>query len=859
MTKPCTSRQRLITASRHHHAGVTYLAQHRPHQPAPALPAAVPADTAITEASAQARSPRRTRDRAAGWLRGGMLALGVLAGASAVVSWDAQYVLVRTVKHSPAVARALNLTCVGISLAMNALASAPGWRDLAIWVMPSAIYALASDTLIGVIRAWVIARTQQTGQSLADDEPTPIAVIGAAVLWLIRLTVAPISTMTGLRRWVIEECPVAPGRRAAPRLPRRVPKAIGPAPATRIRTRHRPPGPARPRPQPAARSARPPGGKAMTKIALLLAIALILLAIAKWAYFPFIPHRWLPRHRVRYLRLRLRLRLHPGAGHASIGELWLRWGRLAMFRHSGRTRPGLSFWLRALGGSPACSILIGRAHYRHALRLPLDEHAVVTSPPRAGKTGWLSSVILRYPGAVVSTTTKHDVFALTSGIRALRGPVQVFNPQSVGGVPSTFRWNPIGGCQDPATAIRRADAFAYSVSQQGVEDSTFWASKASDYLRAYFHAGALAGLDLTSIAQWVTGLDGTAAEAILAAAGTRTAWQWASQLAELRGHADKTAQTIRMTMSRALAFLADPALAAAVTTTPEESFIIEEFLDHAGTLYLIAETRGEDSPVAPLFACLASEIHFTAALIGSQQPGGRLEPPLLLALDEVTQICPVPVPSWLADSGGKGIQIITVAHGDAQLRLRWGSEGARIIADTSGAKIWLPGISDPEALDTASMLCGTAAMRERGDTWTTRQPIMTPEMIRQLPATRALIIRGGYSPVIARLRMAWNDPLYRHARQRRQTAASIGPAPEPSPEPAQVSPPPLPSADPADHEAPYPGDVLVEDYPGTTYPWDDQRGESYLVQNRRGETSHERGLLTVSNTSGKTHHRFDLA
>ncbi|HUY45479.1 MAG TPA: hypothetical protein VMV92_07105 [Streptosporangiaceae bacterium] len=46
-------------------------------------------------------------------------------------------------------ARTLNVACVGISLAMNALASAPGWRDLAIWIMPSAVYALASDTLIG--------------------------------------------------------------------------------------------------------------------------------------------------------------------------------------------------------------------------------------------------------------------------------------------------------------------------------------------------------------------------------------------------------------------------------------------------------------------------------------------------------------------------------------------------------------------------------------------------------------------------------------------------------------------------------------------------------------------------------------
>ena len=430
------------------------------------------------------------------------------------------------------------------------------------------------------------------------------------------------------------------------------------------------------------------------EIITLIAAAAIVLTAIKWAFLPFLPYRRLPRNRVRHLRLRLHLRLHPGAGHATIAELWLRWGRFAAFRRSGRARRSLTFLQRAFGPVSAYSIRIGRAHYRHGLRMPLDEHAVVTSPPRGGKTGWLASVILRYPGPVISTTTKHDVFELTSGIRARRGPVHVFNPQGVGDVPSTFRWNPLEGCQDPATAIRRADAFAESVSQKGVEDATFWASKASDYLRAYFHAASVADLDLTWVARWVTGAGATEAEAILLAAGGPGP-QWAAQLAELRGEANKTAQTIRMTMSRALAFLADPALAASVLPGPGQSLDLDAFLREAGTLYLIAETRGEDSPVAPLFACLASELHYTAALAGSRMPGGRLDPPLLMALDEVTQICPVPVPSWLADSGGKGIQIITVAHGEAQLRTRWGRDGARVIMDTSGAKIWLPGISDP--------------------------------------------------------------------------------------------------------------------------------------------------------------------
>ena len=183
--------------------------------------------------------------RAEAWLRSAMAALAALAAAAAAVSWDAQYVLVRDVKHAAVIAaleagvpdvgalifaalgialalharralrvRALNIACVGISLSMNALASAPGWRDLAIWIMPSAVYALASDTLISVVRAWVIARTRTAGQAIGEVEATPIAMLGNLLLWLLRLLLAPASTITGFRRWVLEECPVAPGHKA---------------------------------------------------------------------------------------------------------------------------------------------------------------------------------------------------------------------------------------------------------------------------------------------------------------------------------------------------------------------------------------------------------------------------------------------------------------------------------------------------------------------------------------------------------------------------------------------------------------------------------------------------------------------
>jgi hypothetical protein len=218
-------------------------------------------------------------DRARTWLGSAMGSLAVLAAAAAVVSWDAQYTLVLAIKRVPAVAaleagipdvgavifaalgialalhgrrairaRGLNVGCVGISLAMNALAAAPGWRDLAVWVMPAAVYALASDTLIGVVRAWAVARTGQAGQAIEDDA-TPMAIVGGLILWVLRLALAPPSTLTGFRRWALEECPVAPGRKVPSRSPVPVPL---------------PPGDPRPAPRPPAggrpsRSRRTPG------------------------------------------------------------------------------------------------------------------------------------------------------------------------------------------------------------------------------------------------------------------------------------------------------------------------------------------------------------------------------------------------------------------------------------------------------------------------------------------------------------------------------------------------------------------------------------------------------------------------
>ena len=99
----------------------------------------------------------------------------------------------------------------------------------------------------------------------------------------------------------------------------------------------------------------------MLKYAIALAILLVLATVFTWA---FLPARYLPGNRARHLRIRLHLRLHPGKGFAHLFSLWLRWGRLAALRRSGRIRPALPLGYRFLDPCEH-SVFLGRAQYRH--------------------------------------------------------------------------------------------------------------------------------------------------------------------------------------------------------------------------------------------------------------------------------------------------------------------------------------------------------------------------------------------------------------------------------------------------------------------------------------------------------------
>jgi len=218
-----------------------------------AQPERVPSAVQLEHPTA-AQPQHEPKDRAGTWLRAAGISLAGLAAAAATVSYFAQFIFIQAVKHQKLVAyiqagipdigalvfaclgialalhgkrairaRFLNVACVGVSIAMNALAASGGWKPTAVWVMAPVVYAVASDTLIGVLRAYWIARHRALNRTLAADDSTPLQVVGAVLLWLLRLAMDPAGTFKGFRRWVL----------STPASPRPVPVVIPPRPPKR--------------------------------------------------------------------------------------------------------------------------------------------------------------------------------------------------------------------------------------------------------------------------------------------------------------------------------------------------------------------------------------------------------------------------------------------------------------------------------------------------------------------------------------------------------------------------------------------------------------------------------------------------
>jgi type IV secretion system protein VirD4 len=380
--------------------------------------------------------------------------------------------------------------------------------------------------------------------------------------------------------------------------------------------------------------------------------------------------------------------------------------------------------------------------------------------PRAGKTLSLACHGLDAPGAVITTSTRLDLAEMIHQTRSAKGRVHVFNPAGLGDLASTVRWRVLAGCEDFATAMRRAADLVPESSGEGER----WDNQARRILAILLHAAALAGRSMRDVMRWI--YDSTSDQALReivdgllsAPTGGR---ERAGAISSHWKTNDRTKSSITTTMMLPLAWMADDRARTLGDADPDDPNLLDvtALIERCETLHLIGHE--DQTGLSPLIGALVAEIGHAARTLAAKKPGGRLDPPLTMLLDEAALVCPVPLDRWTADMGGRGVTLHICAQSLSQLRQRWDDNGAATIIANVTAFLWFGGSPSADDLKDVSLLTGEHRMKVTGadhrkDTdqdgeqrgeyrWV---PVLSPAQIRALAPFQVLVLRRGLNTVV---------------------------------------------------------------------------------------------------------------
>ncbi len=403
----------------------------------------------------------------------------------------------------------------------------------------------------------------------------------------------------------------------------------------------------------------------------------------------------------------------------------------------------------------------------------LEDSYLVVGPPRVGKdVSLIVPTVAALPGPVAVASNRPDTLAATLGPRQGRaGPLFAFDPQHQlpAALVEPLRWSPVRGCEQPATAILRGRALAAGAGTVTVRtgEAEFWETQTAAVLRCYLHAAAVGGRGAAELLRWSQAPATPEPVRLLHAHGRVPAW--ADELAAQMAAELRLRDNVWSGVRRALDCLADPAVLDACDPAPGDELDPEAFLACGGTLYLLGST-GAQASVASLITALVEDLVDAAGRIADRSPGGRLDPPLGLVLNEAANLCPLPsLPTLLTSGGGRGITTMVVLQSLGQARHRWGEAAADAMWDGATAKLVFGGLAQADDLARISRLAGefdepthTRSRGAGGDSVSTgmrRVPVLGVEELRSMAAGRAALFYRHLPPIVTRLTPWWDLPI----------------------------------------------------------------------------------------------------
>ena len=484
----------------------------------------------------------------------------------------------------------------------------------------------------------------------------------------------------------------------------------------------------------------------------------------------------------------IRLGLHLGrAGHAGPG--WVVALSPGIGAGAGR---GLRAWDRRLGrrprlrpvrtalavepyGLPPCQVVLGHSG-RRWITAPWQHSALLLGGMGTGKTRRvIIPNVLAWTGSVLATTTKRDVLDACAAVRSHRGTVWSFDPLGVlGGTPSGVRrltWSPLRGCRDRDTARQRALHLCQDAGKGSV-DRTHWRTRGTQLLTELLHAAALEGLPMSSVVSWVSGFRIEPAMQILERHRDLFGLQVLKGIAKTP---DRERSSFWSAVAGILSAFDTEAVLRCADAAETCDFEPYEFLTAANSIFVVAPSDAQVD-LSPLVVGLVEEVRAAALRVSDRF--GELPVPLLLALDEVANICPLEsLPTIVSEGRSRSIVVLAALQNMGQAITRWGKDTACGLVFGGGvATLLFPGCGDADVLDRIEKLAGEHWVPQRttstsrgaegpfhafrvfdvGHYETTmdgyvRVPRMPAAEIRQMAPGTALVIMGHYPPGVIRV------------------------------------------------------------------------------------------------------------
>nr|WP_143219925.1 TraG/TraD/VirD4 family protein [Actinomadura sp. CNU-125] len=236
-----------------------------------------------------------------------------------------------------------------------------------------------------------------------------------------------------------------------------------------------------------------------------------------------------------------------------------------------------------------------------------------------------------------------------------------------------------------------------------------------------------------------------------------------------QGHPERCVETrdgIYQTARTAAKALRDEEILAWVTPHDDlPVFDPHTFAGSRDTLYLLSKSL---SAAAPLIAAL-TDTTMRAAERRAEQAGGRLDPPLVVALDEAANICRIAdLPQLYSHLGSRGIIPVTILQSYEQGVTVWGEPGMAALWGAATRKLIGAGIDSPRLVRDLATLVGQHDVPVRSITYSDgraseqislrRQEILEAADIRALPTGTALLLATGTKPALVRLRPWYAGP-----------------------------------------------------------------------------------------------------